>query len=274
MEKENKQAAIILAGGSGVRLEPLTNINNPKFFLKNKSDLTLLELTINRAKKLTDLIYISTNAMYLDDIKRIIKKNYSGIKYLVEYESKNTGPAICAATYVLRRFNKVVVMQSDHLFLNEDEYVSRINDAFSEPSDNFVLLGQNAKTFDSELGYIKLIKDSNEVSSFSEKPKNADNLHESFINLGNFVYSPEKLISSIKPLIRAELYESLIPNFDDAEYHYSNNLFKSQGKISFDELIIQPMVDSKLMRVLMLSIKNPWLDVGSHRNIHYWLNSL
>src|SRR5436305_8976862 len=107
--------AVILCGGSGSRLWPLSTTTKPKQFIAIHNKMTLLENTIKRIPDNFQKIFI-TNIQYKDYIKNYVTENDI---VLYEPAKKNTGPAILAVLKLINSINrngKVLVVPSDHIF--------------------------------------------------------------------------------------------------------------------------------------------------------------
>ena len=134
MDKNANLYGIILAGGSGSRLWPLSREMYPKQLLNIVGKNTLFQSTFLRLSKLipdTNILSV-TNIKYSEDIQTqlngIAIKN-SASNQLTEPVGRNTAPAIAlAAFYVMNKLAKensdpiLIVTPSDHLIKNEDEF--------------------------------------------------------------------------------------------------------------------------------------------------------
>ena len=114
---------IILCGGSGTRLWPISRTLMPKQFVKLFDDKSLFQLTVQRNSKLCDTQLIVSNTeqyfLALDQLEELGKQNN---KYLLEPVGRNTAPAISLACMSLAKDEIVLVTPSDHLIKDEKEY--------------------------------------------------------------------------------------------------------------------------------------------------------
>lgn len=171
---------IILAGGSGTRLWPLSREAYPKQFIKIFDGKSLFEKTVQRAKIFSEPenIFIITNKNYEFDVIDVLSDARTGVpeeNILLEPESKNTLPAIF---YGIKKISengggKVIVLPSDH-FLEINEYYKGAFEAASELADIFlVTFGIKPSKPHTGYGYIKpgeKIGGGYKVDKFVEKP--------------------------------------------------------------------------------------------------------
>ena len=114
---------IILCGGSGTRLWPISRTLMPKQFVKLFNDKSLFQLTVERNAKICDRQFIVSNSeqyfLALDQLEELGEENN---KYLLEPVGRNTAPAIALACMALDKNEIVLVTPSDHLIKDEIEY--------------------------------------------------------------------------------------------------------------------------------------------------------
>src|SRR5512147_410030 len=100
--------AVIMAGGTGTRLWPLSRTNKPKQFQKLVSDQTMLQDTIARLDFLKPQdIYVSTNAEYEATVREQTKGKIPSTHIILEPALRDTAPSIgLAATYLAKKYPK------------------------------------------------------------------------------------------------------------------------------------------------------------------------
>ena len=105
MGKTSKQIILILCGGTGPRLWPLSRASNPKQFLSFFNHRSLLQDTLVRAKNLvpSSQVYLITNRRYLSKIKTTCRGLINPGNVIVEPEKKNTAMAIIYATSIITK---------------------------------------------------------------------------------------------------------------------------------------------------------------------------
>jgi mannose-1-phosphate guanylyltransferase len=130
MEDCKKMTNLILCGGSGTRLWPISRTLMPKQFVKLFNKQSLFQLTVQRNSKLCKSQFIVSNSeqyfLALDQLEEMTKKNTkiffdssslnrTNNKYLLEPIGRNTAPAIALACMALPKDEIVLVTPSDHL---------------------------------------------------------------------------------------------------------------------------------------------------------------
>ena len=190
----------ILAGGSGTRLWPASNLKNPKQFLEVKEGKSLILLTIERALLLsgTVQVFIITLKDQMEGIISECSKLESGldrIHVLPEPAARNTAPAIAAcASYLMEQgkaYEKVLVLPADHLIEPFANFKKDVEEAGRMADKGYlVTFGIKPEYPATGYGYIEAgDKDLNsfKIRSFKEKPN--ENTAIEFINKGNYYWN-------------------------------------------------------------------------------------
>ena len=120
---KEKFCVLIMAGGKGTRFWPKSTEEKPKQFINLIEDRTMIQLTVDRMKKLVPIekIFISTGEKYIDLVKEQLpdlpEKNI-----IVEPVGRNTAPCILLASLYIKQIYddcNIAVLPSDHLIKNE-----------------------------------------------------------------------------------------------------------------------------------------------------------
>lgn len=161
---------IILCGGNGTRLWPISRTLMPKQFVKLFDDKSLFQLTVERNSKVCDSQFIVSNAeQYFLAVDQLEELDKSNNKYLLEPVGRNTAPAIALACMALDKDEIVLVTPSDHLIKDEKEYAKVLASAEELASDNhLVTFGITPSFAETGFGYIEA--DGLDVKAFHEKP--------------------------------------------------------------------------------------------------------
>ena len=191
---------VILAGGSGTRFWPYSRHHHPKQLLNIIGDTSMLQMTVDRLKKIKKVtdIYIITRKNLYD----LIIQNIKGIKpdhVIVEPSGKNTAPAIGMMAAYLAIDNPDAVMgifPADHLIVGHRKFEKAVSTAnhLAKKGENLVTIGINPNYPSTAYGYIQYDEKSEEdhidayhVKTFAEKPHKK--LAERFIASGDFVWN-------------------------------------------------------------------------------------
>ena len=121
---------MILCGGSGTRLWPISRALMPKQFVKLFNDASLFQLTVKRNKAICDQQFIVSNAeQYFLAVDQLEELASTQNKFLLEPIGRNTAPAIALACLALDKDEIVLVSPSDHLIKNEAAYAKVLEEA-------------------------------------------------------------------------------------------------------------------------------------------------
>ena len=275
----NKVTPIILSGGVGARLWPLSTENLPKQFLKLPFDSknNLFEQTILGLKKSkifnNPLIVCSEKHKFLvlESLSRI-KSKYSNI--IVEKLSKNTAPSILIGSLFSMNFLKSkfsLILPSDH-FVRQRDYTKLIPRNINEIK-NHIIYGIKPLFPSEDYGYIQIsgkLKKLNDIINFHEKPnkKKAEKFLKNnyFWNSGIFLLNNEKLVSDFEkyhPKILQISFEIIKKLKKDLQFLDTNqDLMKKLPEISFDNAILE-----KNNNIKMMKFEQNWADLGSWNSL-------
>ncbi len=260
---------IILLGGSGTRLWPLSRTLFPKQFLKLFNDKSLFQLTLERNSILCDSNLIVSNSeqyfLALEQEQEVFNSNeYSA--YLLEPVGRNTAPAIALACMALESEEIVLVTPSDHLIKDEEAYHKVLAKAKIEVEQNqLVTFGITPSYPEVGFGYIEA--DGLDVKSFKEKP-NLE-IAKSYLEKGNYYWNSGMFM--FKAGIFLEELKKYSPAiYETSEIAFNNklNISDSQFKIKMDDMLNIPedSIDYAVMeksdRVRVIPSDIMWSDLG------------
>lgn len=270
---------ILMAGGAGTRLWPLSRKSHPKQFSKIIDEKTLfqntvLRITSNDAIKFAPPITL-TNNNYVD----LVKTQFSGIDFepgpiIAEPEMKNTAPAILAATIYAESINAdtpLLFAPTDHLIANREAFLDVVSLAYDEmANDKIVSFGIAPKYPATGFGYIQVnLNKQNqryEVTKFIEKPNEllARQLLEKgnvFWNAGIFMFKPSTMIEAFQKYA-PELYEHVYravhdAKTDDSTVNLEPSAWSSAPNVSIDYAIME-FADN----IVTVPFFGEWSDLG------------
>lgn len=261
---------IILAGGGGTRLFPLSRDCYPKQFLHVIGDKSLLAQTIERFLGLVEAkdIIIVTNERYIFHVQSEIKSiNAQEAHIITEPMGKNTASAIALAQSYCQDVLQcdddeiLFVSPSDHLIKPIDAFQDLIKNAQDVAKDNIMTLGIKPTKPEIGYGYIEAEKNNNlakKVISFKEKPDLAT--AKEYIASGNYYWNGGMFMFSIATM-QAELtkYMPAIIDITQNGYQYTVDNFVNMPDISIDYAVAE-----KSQKMMMIPMENIyWNDIGS-----------
>ncbi|OIP53989.1 MAG: mannose-1-phosphate guanylyltransferase/mannose-6-phosphate isomerase [Helicobacteraceae bacterium CG2_30_36_10] len=161
---------IILCGGNGTRLWPISRTLMPKQFVKLFDEKSLFQLTVERNSKVCESQFIVSNSeQYFLAFDQLEELNKTNNKYLLEPVGRNTAPAIALACMACGSEEIVLVTPSDHLIKNEIEYEKVVQKAKELAEKNYlVTFGITPSFAETGFGYIEA--EGLDVKAFHEKP--------------------------------------------------------------------------------------------------------
>jgi mannose-1-phosphate guanylyltransferase/mannose-6-phosphate isomerase len=258
---------LILAGGKGTRLWPLSRELMPKQFIK-LFDKSLFQMTVERASLISDPsdIYIVLNREYkfraLDDLSElgidIPKENI-----LMEPEGKNTLPAIYWGIKEIssRGKCKVAVLPSDHMVNPDREYVDAFRKAEELADDYLITFGIRPTRPHTGYGYIKpgeKLKFGFRVKEFKEKPDllTAERyIKEGYLwNSGMFLFETNLFMEEVN---------LLAPEVSDAFRYTVEEAYRRVPEISVDKGIME-----KTDKAAVIPLNVYWNDVGGFNSLY------
>ena len=164
---------IILCGGNGTRLWPISRKLMPKQFVKLFDGQSLFQLTVERNHLLCDRQYIVSNAeQYFLAIDQLDKMHLHRNNFILEPIGRNTAPAIALACFDMDPQEVVLVSSSDHLIKEQTAYEEAVSKAKELAEDDFlVIFGITPEYAETGYGYIEA--EGGDVKAFHEKPDSA-----------------------------------------------------------------------------------------------------
>lgn len=283
---------IILAGGTGTRLWPVSRKRDPKQVQPFLGSQTLLKSTVNRMLKSfkKEDLFLSTNQSQLKLIKKdlgnLILKNH----YLVEPEKRDTAAAIgFAVISIAQKYPDATVatVWADHHLKNSSEYFRVLRQAektVDKHTDYLILIGLKPAYPETGYGYIKLNKTFDtlgkdkiyQVGGFKEKPDLKTAVK--YLRNGNYLWNPGYFVFKARTILHH--FKKYLPGHYGALMKIFNlqssknaggkknsalikKYFSRMDKISIDYGIME-----KAEKMLCLPASFDWVDVGHWRTIH------
>ena len=257
---------IILCGGNGTRLWPISRTLMPKQFVKLFDDKSLFQLTVERNSKVCDSQFIVSNTeqyfLALDQLEELQKtKN----KYLLEPVGRNTAPAIALACMKLNPEEIVLVTPSDHLIKDEVEYGKVLTQAKELANENNLVTFGTTPTF-AETGFGYIEATGLEVQAFHEKPDfdTATKYLEAgnyYWNSGMFCFKAGVFLNELKKY-SLEIYETSLKALENTtEENLTRIKHEDMVAIPEDSIDYAVMEKSSIVKVVPSNIE--WSDVGS-----------
>ena len=279
---------VILAGGSGTRLWPVSTQNNPKQVKALLGGETLFQATYQRLLSgfKADDIFVVTTKNLEEAIKQQISMDADHI--FIEPQLKGTAIAIGLAAINLLVKDpaaNLVIINSDQFIKEIPEYLEAIKQAgqlADAQPEQFILLGIKPQYPETGYGYIHLASetinkigkyDVYRVEQFKEKPDKAT--AEKYIKAGDYLWNPAIFIFNAKSLI--QWYQKFLPEIyqvlnqaqqaltDNDQEKYQQILTAGYQKIKTNSIDYGLL--EKLDKMLCLPVDLTWADIGHWRSL-------
>jgi len=261
---------IILCGGSGTRLWPLSRTLMPKQFVKLFEGESLFQKTVTRNQKACDSQFIVSNAeQYFLAVDQIEELSSDSTQYLLEPVGRNTAPAIALACFALAPEEIVLVTPSDHLIKDEKAYIEAIANAKElATADNLVTFGITPQYPEIGFGYIEA--DGQNVRSFKEKPDAVT--AQAYLDAGNYYWNSGMFCFKVGVFLEElkryspKIYEASLAAYNNAK---SNDMIR----INHDDMMAIPedSIDYAVMeksdKVKVIPSDIDWSDLGSFESL-------
>jgi len=271
---------VIIAGGSGTRLWPLSTSEYPKHLLKLIGERTMLQQAYDRAIRLGDTVYVVTEAGHAQYIKEQLPE-LTDDRFLIEPGRRGTAHCIIyALDYIARNHDHsepVAFIHSDHYVRDVEGFAHSFTVAArtSQANNEITLIGIEPTFPATGFGYIQrdgvLDADSGvyNVQSFKEKPNYETALayveSGSYLwNCGYFVGSVDTFIGEMEqsaPELKAN-YDTLAGINEYAGKEYNN------AYLALDNQVIDIALIEKARSLAVVSASFDWMDIGNFKDLH------
>lgn len=274
---------IILCGGNGTRLWPLSRTLMPKQFVKLFEGESLFQKTVERNQKACDSQFIVSNTeqyfLAVDQIEALITDqslSQSTItQYLLEPVGRNTAPAIALSCFALDADEIVLVTPSDHLIKDEKAYLEAVGKAKNLAEKNYlVTFGITPQYPETGFGYIEA-KGEN-VLSFKEKPDATT--AQMYIDAGNYYWN-SGMFCFKAGIFLEELQKHSPDIYETSLVAYNNAKSDDMIRITHDDMMTIPedSIDYAVMeksdKVKVIPSDIDWSDLGSFESLDEEIDS-
>jgi len=271
---------VIIAGGSGTRLWPLSTSEYPKHLLKLTGKRTMLQTAYDRAIKLGDTIYVVTEASHCEHVRKQLPE-LPDSAFLIEPGRRGTAHCIVLALDVIARAHNhdepIAFIHSDHHVRDIGGFARSfaIAEKISRKNNEIVLIGIKPTFPSTSFGYIERGDEINAsagvfaVKSFKEKPDYE--MAQVYVESGDYLWNCGYFVGSVNTFLNEmkrsapnlqNSFESLasITKVGTAQYN--------DAYLALDNQVIDIALIEKAKNLAVVSASFDWMDVGSFKDLH------
>ncbi|MFZ2544741.1 MAG: sugar phosphate nucleotidyltransferase [Candidatus Saccharimonadales bacterium] len=271
---------VIIAGGSGTRLWPLSTPEFPKHLLKLTSERTMVEQAYDRAKRLDDRIYIVTEASHSDRVREQLPE-LEDDAFIIEPGRRGTAHCIMMGLDVVARRHAhdepIAFIHSDHHIRDTAGFARsfRLAARISTEKNEITLIGIEPTFPATGFGYIErdgvIDEDSGvyNVESFKEKPDFETATR--YVASGNYLWNCGYFVGSVDTFLN-EMQRSapeLMATYKSlsAIENLTSNDYKN-AYLKLDNQVIDIALIEKAQSLAVVSASFDWMDVGNFKDLH------
>jgi mannose-1-phosphate guanylyltransferase len=263
-----KKIHVVLSGGSGSRLWPLSKKSRTKQYIPLFEGKSLFEITIENNRNICDAVLVVGNIDNYELSLNALKENASTqFQVIVEAMPRNTAAAIAFAALSVDKEDLLLVTPSDHIIENRASYKEAVENAF-EFAKNGYLVTFGIQPSKPETGYGYIQSNGADVVAFHEKP-DLEQAQE-FLKQGNYLWNSGIFCFQAKTYL--EELNTFRPDILEAckqVMHIKNSDFldaDETAKVASESIDFAVMEHSKRIKVVQGTFD--WSDLGSFEALY------
>lgn len=256
--KNHSICHLVLCGGSGTRLWPLSRKEHPKQFLKLFNGQSTFQRTLLGNKHITQKHRICCNVALANQVKEQVRDlDLVDSDFVWETASRNTAPALLLASLTLEPEDIVLATPSDHLIEYGQEYYKAVEEAtLLAKQGHIVTFGIAPTTPHTGYGYLEYHK--SDVLRFHEKP--SVEVATAYLSHGNFLWNSGIYCFKVKTFL--EKMQTYAPEIYYAIVHANEQEMQKVPEVSIDYALMEKLKDLKV-----IPARFSWNDVGSFESL-------
>lgn len=262
-------AVVILAGGVGSRLWPLSSNILPKQFITLDGNSSLFGRTLKRACELSDYVFVVTNNDYLELVMTECSRQSVDIKVICEPCSRNTcGSVMFVLGHIAKHYaelNQFIVMPSDH-YISDNSFIDQVNRSID--LNQLILFGCMPNSPHTGYGYIEFeLTDFplQNVTKFHEKPTLSS--AKKYLKEGNYLWNTGMILGGVDLFHRmanhicTDIMKMVSELLDFSSSNYPlliSDKYKNLPNVSIDSEFLQ-----KVHGIKVIKADFEWSDLGT-----------
>ena len=278
---------VILSGGAGTRLWPVSRSAYPKPFMHMGDGESLLYKTLDRALRLADggtVLTVTGRDYYFltrDEYSRHANADLDKLPFLLEPVGRNTAPAVVlAALHALEHCSAdatLLILPADHLIADLDAFAADVQRAVKLAADGWlVTFGIEPSAPETGFGYIRMGAEvpgceGREVEAFVEKPD--QETAQTYLASGNYTWNSGMFCFRADALIAAaektcpEVLAAARACHASESGHVSPVEFQREAFLAQPDISIDYAIMERAERVAVVPARFDWSDIGSWKAI-------
>jgi len=262
-----RRVNILLTGGVGSRLWPLSKKSRPKQYVPIFGNRTLFQLTAERNISLTNGLIVVCNEGNAELSRRNLEEiGVSADEWVIESVARNTAAAVAFGALACNEDDLMLVTPADHIINNQEKYKESVERAFELAADGaLVTFGLKPNRPETGYGYIEYENES--VLSFKEKPD--FETARKYLEEGRFLWNSG--IFCMKAGVYLDELQKYRPDIADTARNAFENKFDDilpadeSGKIPSESIDFAVMENSENIKVVPSDFE--WSDLGSYESL-------
>ena len=273
MENKHSITHVILTGGVGSRLWPLSRKSQPKQYLDIFGGKSFFEMTVEPNRNVADKVMVVGNIDNCHLSQKVLEKSNTSYIDIIESTPRNTAAAIAFAAFASDPEDILIVTPSDHIIDGMQDYEEAIKEAIEKASKGSIVTFGIIPT-KPETGYGYIERKGDDVISFREKPNQVSArdfiAKGSFLwNSGMFCFKAGVLLEELKAFT-PEVYEKSKLVWESN----SNGNLDLELSLEIPSISIDYAVMERSKKIKVVSSKFSWSDLGSFESVYDYLVSI
>ncbi|WP_223560024.1 mannose-1-phosphate guanylyltransferase [Chryseobacterium lathyri] len=262
---------VILSGGIGSRLWPLSRKRNPKQYLKIFQGESLFSLTINRNKNFVDSLTIISNSDHFKIGEEWLRDICIPVQSIIESIPRNTAAAVALACLAAKPEDILLVTPSDHIIDCAPSYENAVQEAILLATQGYIATF-GIKPNKPETGYGYIEYKGNDVLRFREKPNRETAIE--FVKSGNFMWNSGMFCFKAQTMLDELLFHA--PEIlDTAKNAWDNKVDSTSISAELMKIIPSRSIDYAVMekskKIKMVKSDFFWSDLGTFDSLYDYL---
>ena len=261
---------VILTGGVGSRLWPLSRKSQPKQYLDLFDGKSLFEMTVERNRNIANQIMVVGNIDNCHLSRKVMEKSNTSYLDIVESTPRNTAAAIAFAAFASQPDDILIVTPSDHIIDEMENYEAAINEAVEKATRGYIVTFGIVPT-KPEIGYGYIERKGDDVISFREKPNQVT--AKDFIAKGNFLWNSGMFC--FKAGVFLEELKSFQPDvYEKSKIAWDSNIngtLDLQLSLAIPSISVDYAVMERSKKIKVVPSTFIWSDLGSFESVYDYL---